>query len=130
MGGGPGRRDSHRHRALRRANFTCGRVLSISMARRKLLAEDEIVARLAEVPRWMRKGSAIARTWEFEDFPPALVFINRVGALAEEANHHPDIANSWNRVTLTLTTHDRGGLTGLDFALAKRIDALEPHGGD
>ncbi|OGS50316.1 MAG: hypothetical protein A3K65_08035 [Euryarchaeota archaeon RBG_16_68_12] len=94
------------------------------MARRKLLAEADIQARLAEVPRWTRDGDAIARTWEFEGFPPALAFINRVGALAEEANHHPDIANSWNRVTLRLTTHDRGGLTDVDFELAKEIDAL------
>ena len=94
------------------------------MARRKRLSEAEIQARLAEVPKWTRQGNAIARSWEFEDFPSALAFINRVGALAEEANHHPDIANSWNRVTLSLTTHDRGGLTDLDFELAKRIDAL------
>ncbi len=94
------------------------------MARRKLLAEAEIKARLAEVPRWTRRGKAIARSWEFEDFPAALRFINRVGALAERANHHPDIANSWNKVTLSLTTHDKGGLTDLDFDLAVRIDAL------
>jgi 4a-hydroxytetrahydrobiopterin dehydratase len=98
--------------------------LRVPMARRKLLSEVEVQARLAEVPKWTRQGDAITRAWEFEDFPPALAFINNVGALAEEANHHPDIANSWNRVTLTLTTHDRGGLTDLDFELAKRIDAL------
>jgi 4a-hydroxytetrahydrobiopterin dehydratase len=94
------------------------------MARRKLLTEGEIRNRLAEVPKWTREGNAIARTWEFEDFPPALAFINQVGALAEAMNHHPDIVNSWNKVTLTLTTHDRGGLTDLDFEIAKRIDAL------
>ena len=94
------------------------------MARRKLLTDAEIAARLAEVPKWTRIGSAIARSWEFEDFPQALAFINQVGALAEAMNHHPDIVNSWNKVTLTLTTHDRGGLTELDFELAKKIDAL------
>ena len=94
------------------------------MARRKLLSEAEIAARLAEVPKWTRMGSAIARSWEFEDFPEALAFINKVGVLAEAANHHPDISNSWNKVTLSLTTHDRGGLTDLDFDLAKKIDAL------
>ncbi len=94
------------------------------MARRKLLAPAEIKARLAEVPAWTRRGKAIARSWEFEDFPAALAFINKVGALAERANHHPDIANSWNKVTLSLTTHDRGGLTDRDFDLAKRIDTL------
>jgi len=100
------------------------------MSPRRLLSKAEIASRLAEVPGWTRMRKAITRSWEFEDFPPALKFINRVGALAERANHHPDIANSWNRVTLSLTTHDRGGLTDLDFDLAKRIDALRLRGGD
>ena len=94
------------------------------MARRKLLSEADIAARLAGVPKWTRLGNTIARSWEFEDFAEALAFINKVGALAEAMNHHPDIGNSWNKVTLTLLTHDRGGLTELDFELAKKIDAL------
>ena len=94
------------------------------MARRKLLTEAEIAGRLGEVPKWTRLGNAITRSWEFEDFAEALAFINKVGALAEGMNHHPDIVNSWNKVTLTLTTHDRGGLTDLDFELAKKIDGL------
>ncbi len=94
------------------------------MARRKLLTEAEISARLAEVPKWTRIGNAITRSWEFEDFAEALAFINKVGALAEAMNHHPDIVNSWNKVTLTLMTHDRGGITDLDFDLARKIDAL------
>jgi 4a-hydroxytetrahydrobiopterin dehydratase len=94
------------------------------MARRKLLSEDEIARRLREVPEWKREGNAIARTWTFDDFPPALTFINRVGELAEAANHHPDIYNSWATVRLSVTTHDAGGLTDRDFELAKRIDAL------
>ena len=94
------------------------------MARRKLLTDAEIAARLAEVPKWTRMGNAITRSWEFEDFAEALAFIIKVGALAEAMNHHPDIVNSWNKVTLTLTTHDRGGLTELDFELAKKIDPL------
>ncbi len=95
------------------------------MPRRKILPEAEIAARLREVPLWKREGDAISRTWTFEDFPPALAFINRVGGLAESANHHPDIYNSWATVRLSLTTHDAGGLTDRDFELAKRIDALE-----
>lgn len=94
------------------------------MARRELLSDAEIAARLAEIPEWTRIGQAIERTWTFKDFPQALAFINRVGKLAEAANHHPDIHNSWNRVTLQLTTHDRGGLTNLDFDLANRIDRI------
>ena len=76
------------------------------------------------VPYWKRTGSLITRTWTCVDFPQALAFINRVGQLAEEANHHPDIHNSWATVTLTLTTHDAGGLTDRDFDLARKIDAL------
>ena len=94
------------------------------MARRRLLSAGEIKARLAEIPRWKRNGKSISREWTFDDFPSALAFINRVGGLAEDANHHPDITNSWNRVRLSLTTHDVGGLTDRDFELAKRIDAL------
>jgi len=94
------------------------------MARRMPLSDDEIVARLPEVPKWVRKGDAIERSWTFRDFPGALAFINRVGEIAETANHHPDIHNSWASVTLRLTTHDKGGLTALDFDLAKKIDAL------
>ena len=94
------------------------------MARRALLADGEIRERLREVPRWKRKGNAITGTWTFEDFPHALAFINRVGELAEAANPHPDIYNSWATVRLRLTTHDAGGLTARDFDLARRIDAL------
>lgn len=94
------------------------------MGRRTLLSDAEVSGRLAELPKWQRTGNAIERTWTFKDFREALAFINTVGELAEAADHHPDIHNSWARVTLRLTTHDRGGLTGLDFDLAKKIDAL------
>jgi len=94
------------------------------VARRALLSEDEIAALLREVPGWSRAGKAIERTWTFRDFSEALAFINKVGALAEAMNHHPDIANSWATVRLTLTTHDKVGLTNLDFDLAKKINSL------
>ena len=94
------------------------------MARRTLLSETEIAARLKEIPQWSREGKAITRTWKFKDFSAALRFINKVGELAEAMNHHPDIYNSWATVRLTLTTHDKGGLTNLDIELAKKIDRL------
>lgn len=94
------------------------------MARRTLLSEAEIEARLKEVPGWSRQGKSITRIWKFRDFREALRFINQVGELAESMDHHPEIYNSWATVTLTLTTHDKGGLTNLDFELAKKIDAL------
>lgn len=94
------------------------------MARHTLLSEEEIASRLAEVAQWKRDSKSITRTWKFRDFREALAFINKVGALAESMNHHPDIYNSWATVKLSLTTHDVGGLTDRDFKLAKQIDAL------
>lgn len=86
------------------------------------------VERLAEaflaVPQWRRQGDAIVRTFQFPDFPAAVVFVNQVATLAEAAAHHPDIDIRWNRVTLLLTTHDAGGLTEKDFALARQIDQV------
>ena len=98
--------------------------LPAPVARRSLLSAEEIAARLREVPGWSRSGNAIERTWTFRDFSEALAFINKVGGLAESLNHHPDIANSWATVRLTLTTHDKGGLTNLDFDLATKINGL------
>jgi 4a-hydroxytetrahydrobiopterin dehydratase len=79
---------------------------------------------LKQIPGWKRRGAVIHRTFEFADFPAALRFVNAVGRAAEKAQHHPDIDIRWNRVTLLLTTHDSGGLTALDFALAARASTL------
>lgn len=98
--------------------------VAIDMPRRSLLSEEEIRRKLAEVARWSRDGNAITRTWKFKDFREALTFINKVGELAESMDHHPDIYNSWANVRLTLTTHDKRGLTSLDFELAKKIDGV------
>ncbi len=95
------------------------------MSKRKLLSDGEIRERLPGVPRWALEDRALSRTWTFDDFPQALAFINRVGELAEAADHHPDIHNSWATVRLSLTTHDAGGLTDRDFDLARKIDALD-----
>ena len=88
------------------------------------LQSDELKSALATVPLWRRKGSAIHRTYEFKDFLPAMKFVNAVARLAEKARHHPDIDVRWNRVKLALTTHDEGGLTAKDFALAAKFDGL------
>jgi 4a-hydroxytetrahydrobiopterin dehydratase len=66
----------------------------------------------------------MTRTLQFQDFAAAIAFVNTVAPLIEKARHHPDIDVLWNTVTLTLTTHDAGGLTDRDFALAASIDAL------
>jgi len=89
-----------------------------------LLTEDEIAARLERADSWERAGKAISRTVTLGDFREAMLYVRAVAYLAEAANHHPDIAISWNRVTLTLSTHSAGGLTDADFALAERINSL------
>ena len=86
------------------------------------LGDAEIRSRLAAVPGWQLDGQEIRRTFQFGDFAGALAFVNRVGALAEAAGHHPDIDIRYSRVTLALTTHDAGGLTARDFELAAQIE--------
>ena len=90
-----------------------------------LLPDQEIRKRLSG-SRWEREGRAIAREWVLADFDAAIAFVNRVAALARDADHHPDILiHGWNKVRLELSTHSAGGLTDADFALAARIDALD-----
>ena len=84
----------------------------------------QIKTALRSVPDWKKKGVVISRVYQFKDFPAAIKFVNAVARLSEKANHHPDIDIRWNKVTLSLTTHDQGGLTEKDFALAKKFDAL------
>jgi 4a-hydroxytetrahydrobiopterin dehydratase len=88
------------------------------------LDENQIAAALALLPQWPRQGDAIARTFQFKDFPAAMKFVDAVAVAAEQAWHHPDIDIRWNKVTLTLTTHDAGGLTQKDFDLARQFDQL------
>jgi 4a-hydroxytetrahydrobiopterin dehydratase len=75
--------------------------------------------------QWQHTDDALVRDFDFPDFAAALWFVNRVGELAEERNHHPDILiHGWNKVRLTLSTHSEGGVTEADHALADAIDAL------
>ncbi|HEX9065440.1 MAG TPA: 4a-hydroxytetrahydrobiopterin dehydratase [Streptosporangiaceae bacterium] len=89
-----------------------------------VLNEDEITAALAAAPGWERSGQSITRTVTLGDFRDAFIYAGAVAHLAQAANHHPDITISWNKVTLTLSTHSAGGLTAADFALARQIGAL------
>ncbi|HEY5234285.1 MAG TPA: 4a-hydroxytetrahydrobiopterin dehydratase [Verrucomicrobiae bacterium] len=84
----------------------------------------QIKSALGKIPGWKRKADVISRTFQFKDFPAAMKFVDAVAQLAEEEQHHPDIDIRWNKVTLALTTHDAGGLTKKDFALAKQFDEL------
>jgi 4a-hydroxytetrahydrobiopterin dehydratase len=73
---------------------------------------------------WTRDGDTLRKEVRLADFAAALDYVNRVGVLAEAANHHPDIDIRWNRVLLALSTHSAGGLTELDLGLATEIDGL------
>jgi 4a-hydroxytetrahydrobiopterin dehydratase len=86
------------------------------------LDDATIEARLAALDGWTRDGDEIRKDFTRAGFPEAIAFVVRVGFLAEAANHHPDIDIRWRTVHLTLSTHDAGGLTALDFELAGRID--------
>lgn len=92
------------------------------------LTEAERSAALFEMSEWRlaRKGKAIARDITFADFSEAFAFMTRVALLAEKSDHHPEWFNVYNRVEITLTTHDAGGLSIRDIAMAKAIDALLP----
>jgi 4a-hydroxytetrahydrobiopterin dehydratase len=91
----------------------------------KPLAPAEIEQRLAARPNWqlVDSGRALERQFKFGDFQQAFAFMTRVALAAERADHHPDWSNVYNRVTVRLTTHDAGGLTERDFALAAVADA-------
>lgn len=90
------------------------------------LTEEQREAALADLPRWSwdAKRDAIARSFRFADFSTAFGFMTRVALAAEQADHHPEWTNVWNRVDVLLTTHDASGLTAKDVALAKKMDAL------
>jgi 4a-hydroxytetrahydrobiopterin dehydratase len=90
----------------------------------KKLNSAKIKSALGKIPDWKKKADVISRTFQFKDFPAAIKFVEAVAGIAEAAWHHPDIDIRWNKVTLALTTHDAGGLTEKDFALARQFDKL------
>ena len=96
------------------------------MARPSLLTEEELSEHLKDVTMWRRDGATIVREMPCSDFAAAIGVVNAIALLAEKLDHHPDIlVYGWNKVRVTLSTHDQGGLTVLDFQLAKQIDALK-----
>jgi 4a-hydroxytetrahydrobiopterin dehydratase len=92
---------------------------------RKKLTQEEIEAALAELDSWKAADDRLSKRREFDDFAESLAFVNMVGELAEAADHHPDITFGWGYAVIELTTHDRGGITDHDTALAKQIDAIQ-----
>jgi 4a-hydroxytetrahydrobiopterin dehydratase len=96
------------------------------MGRPELLSEVEIQENLKDVPLWRQSENAIVREFIAPDFVSAMGFVNAVAIIAEAMDHHPDILiYGWNKIRITTSTHDRGGLTKLDFELAKKIDNLK-----
>ncbi len=89
-----------------------------------LLSQEEIDLELSSRPGWSQQGDAIVKQFDRGDFNGSVQFLVAVAEVADEMNHHPDASVSWSKVTLTLSTHSAGGLTGFDFELAERIDEI------
>jgi 4a-hydroxytetrahydrobiopterin dehydratase len=101
------------------------------------LSDISIQRELGSLPGWSRRGDVLTRLYSFRNFSESMAFVDRVAELAESANHHPDIDIRYSKVTLTLSTHDAGGITQSDVDLAKAIDSprdndsadVDPEGG-
>lgn len=95
------------------------------MAPAAKLTPNQLEIALKQRPDWkLNAGGQIEKTFEFSGFPQSLLFVNAVGLVAEKQNHHPDILILWNKVRLSMNTHDSGGITQKDFDLAKAVDQL------
>jgi len=88
------------------------------------LPDDVISRELGALPDWAREGEEIVRTFDRGNFNGSIAFVNAIATAANAADHHPDIAISWNDVTVRLSSHDAHGLTERDFALARAINAI------
>ena len=88
------------------------------------LSDDEIRSGLAALSGWERRDDEIEKTYQLASFPDAIAFVTRVAFLAEKANHHPDLDVRWRNVRVVLSTHDEGGITGRDLALAGEIEGV------
>ncbi len=91
-----------------------------------VLSDGEILQVLQQLPGWKPNGKAIERSFQFENFVKAMEFVNHIAEAAEAVNHHPDILINYNKVTLTLVSHDSGGVTQRDIKMAGRINELHP----
>jgi 4a-hydroxytetrahydrobiopterin dehydratase len=90
----------------------------------QVLSPAQVDAFTREFPAWSLRNGALTREWTFPDFVEAMLFVNRVAAIAERAQHHPDIDIRYNRVLLALVSHDAGGITIRDTALARECNDL------
>ena len=90
----------------------------------KVYTKIEAKPELEKLIGWKFENSGIERKFVFKDFKESLQFINKIGVLAEEQNHHPELFNVYNKVNIRLSTHDANGVTDKDFYLAKAIDFI------
>jgi len=88
------------------------------------LTTKQVTDHLKAVPKWLKRGKTIHRTFEFKGFLESIEFVNRIAKNAQKLNHHPDIDIRYRKVTLTLSTHDEGGITEKDFTLARQCDEV------
>jgi 4a-hydroxytetrahydrobiopterin dehydratase len=88
------------------------------------LKNEEVDQALTSLKGWSRDGKELVRSFEFDGFSAAIKFVNRIAQLAEEANHHPDILINYNKVKLTLSSHDSGGITQRDVRMATAINGI------
>jgi 4a-hydroxytetrahydrobiopterin dehydratase len=96
--------------------------------RPKLYTSSEIQENLSQLKDWKREGTSIQKEFKFKNFVQAFGFMAQVALEAEKIDHHPDWKNVYNKVSITLNTHDAGGLTELDFKLAAKIDKILENG--
>ncbi len=90
------------------------------------LTDENVQTKLTELPQWSLNGDSLQRTFGFDDFVGSMAFVSRIADLAEQMQHHPDIMIRYSKVTLTLSTHDAGGLTESDFSFAHASDTYVP----
>lgn len=93
------------------------------------LSDHDVAERLHALPEWSQPGEEIQRTYRFKDFVVAMSFVDQIATLAEHEHHHPDILIRYSRVTLSLSTHDAGGITDKDFDFAHAADRLAVESG-
>jgi 4a-hydroxytetrahydrobiopterin dehydratase len=88
------------------------------------LTTEQVSIQLKSIPDWSKRAQTICRTFKFEEFMASINFVRRIAKQALKINHHPDIDIRFDKVTLTLTTHDEGGITEKDFLLARKCDEV------
>jgi 4a-hydroxytetrahydrobiopterin dehydratase len=94
------------------------------MSKAKKLSDSEITSHLSKLPKWKLENAKLHREYKFADFVQAFGFMSSVALIAESMNHHPEWFNVWSTVKIDLTTHDCGGISERDFALAEKMEEL------